>query len=182
MTQIMALRVLREVLENIQNVDFYSIAGDKATDVKNVSELAVCLHWVEDELEAHDEFIGLKNMRNTDADSIVQKLKDILLRMHFKLSKCRRQCYDGCSTMSGSKSGIVVQTKSKEEHALHTHYYAHSINLAVGDTMKVCPVLKDAIYNIYELTKLVKMSSKRDVKRHSIQAENNSLAALKMTS
>ena len=75
MIQIMALRVLREVAENIQNVDFYSIACDEATDVKNVSELAVCLHWVKDELEAHDEFIGLKNMRNTDADSIVQKLK-----------------------------------------------------------------------------------------------------------
>ena len=84
--------------------------------------------------------------------------------------------------MSGSKSGIIVQTKSEEKHALYAHHYSHSINLAVGDAMKVCPVLKDAIYNIYELTKLVKMSSKRDTKRHSIQAENNSLAAMKMTS
>ena len=41
------------------------------TDVKNVSELVVCLTWVVDELEAHDEFISLKNMPNTDADSIV---------------------------------------------------------------------------------------------------------------
>ena len=93
--------------------------------------------------------------------------------MHFKLNKCRRQCCDGCSTMSGSKSGIIIQTKSEEEHALYTHHYAHSINLAVRDTKKVCPVLKDAIYNIYELTKLVKMFPKRDAKRHSIQAENN---------
>ena len=71
MMQIMALRVLREVAENIQNVDFYSIMCDEATDVKNVSELVVCLTWVVDELEAHDEFISLKNMPNTDADSIV---------------------------------------------------------------------------------------------------------------
>ena len=71
MMQIMALRVLRKVAENIQNVDFYSIMCDEATDVKNVSELVVCLTWVDDELEAHDEFIGLKNMQNTDADSIV---------------------------------------------------------------------------------------------------------------
>ena len=182
MIQIMALRVLREVAENIQNVDFYSIMCDKATDVKSISELAVCLRWVGDELEAHDEFIGLKNMGNTDADSIVQELKDVLLRIHFKLDKCRRQCYDGCSTMSGSKTGVTVQTKSEEECALYTHSYAHSINLAVGDTMKVCPVLKDTIDNIYELKKLVKMSSKRDTKFHSIQAENNSLAAMEMTS
>ena len=39
--QITALRVLREVAENIQNVGFYSIMCDEATDVKNVPELVV---------------------------------------------------------------------------------------------------------------------------------------------
>ena len=43
MMQIMALRVLREVPENIQDVDFYSVMCNEATDVKNVSKLAVCL-------------------------------------------------------------------------------------------------------------------------------------------
>ena len=65
--------------ENIQDVDFYSIMCDEATDVKNVSELVVCLRWVDNKLEAHDEFIGLKNMPNTDGDSIVRELKDVLL-------------------------------------------------------------------------------------------------------
>ena len=111
---------------------------------------------------------------NTDADSIVRELKDNLLRMHLKLNKCRGQCYDGCSTMYGSKSGVAVQIKSKEERVLCTHCYACSMNLAVGDTMKVCPVLKDTIDNTYELTKLVKMSPKRDAKLHSIQAKNKS--------
>ena len=109
----MTLRVLREVAENIQDVDFYSIMCDEATDVKNVFELVVCLRWVDDELEPHDEFISLKNMPNTDADSIVRELKDILLRMHLKLNKCRGQCYDECSTMSGSKSRVVVHIKAK---------------------------------------------------------------------
>ena len=72
MMQIMALRVLRDVEENIRDVDFYSIMCDEANDVKNISELVVCLGWVDDELEAHDEFIGLKNMPDTDADFIVR--------------------------------------------------------------------------------------------------------------
>ena len=62
----------------------------------------------------------------------------------------------------------------EEERALYTHYYAHSMNLAVGDTIKVCLVLNDTIDNTYELTKLVKMPPKRDATLHSIQAENNS--------
>ena len=125
--QIIALRVLREVAESIKNVDFYSIMCDEATDFKNVSELVVCLRWMDDELEAHDEFIGLKSMPSTDADSIVRELKDVLLRMHLKLNKCRGECYGGCPTMSGSKSGVAVQIKSKDGRALYTHCYVHSI-------------------------------------------------------
>ena len=107
---------------------------DEATDVKNVSELAVCLRQVDDELEAHDEFIGLKNMPNTDADSIGRNVKDVLLRMHLKLNKCRGQCYDGCSTMSGSKSEVAVQIKSEEERALYTHCYAHIPSILPQET------------------------------------------------
>ena len=40
--------------------------------------------------------------------------------------------------------------------------------------MKVNPIIKDSIDNTYELTKLIKMSPKRDAKLHSTQAENNS--------
>ena len=72
------------------------------------------------------------------------------------------------------KSRVAVQVKSKEERALHIHCYAHSINLVVGDTIKVHPVLKDTINNTYKLTKLIKISPKRDAKLHSIQTENNS--------
>ena len=84
----MLVRVLlQEVAENTQNVDFYLIMCNEATDVKNVSELIVCLRWVDDEMEAHDVFIGLKNMPNIDADSIVRELEDVLRRMHLKLKK-----------------------------------------------------------------------------------------------
>ena len=76
--------------------------------------------------------------------------------------------------MSGSTSRVTVQMKREEERALYTNCYTHSMNLAVGDTIKVCPVLKDTIDNTYELTKLVKMPSKRDAKSHFIQGENNS--------
>ena len=88
MMQTMVLRVLlQEVAENIQNVDFYLIMCYEATDVKNISELVVCLRWVDNEMEAHDVFIGLKNMPNIDADLIVRELEVVLWRMHLKLKK-----------------------------------------------------------------------------------------------
>ena len=88
MMQTMVLRVLlQEVAENIQNVDFYLVMCNEATDVKNISELVVCLRWVDNEMEAHDVFIGLKNMPNIDADLIVRELEVVLWRMHLKLNK-----------------------------------------------------------------------------------------------
>ena len=90
---------------------------DEATDVKNFSELAVCLRWVDDELEAHDEFSGLKNMPNTDADSIVRELKDVLLQMHLKSNKCRGQCYDVPLCLV-QKAGSLYKSKAKR----NVHY------------------------------------------------------------
>ena len=52
------------------------------------------------------------------------------------------------STLSVSKNGVAVQIKSEEERASYTHSCVHSINLAVGNTMKVCLVLSGAINNI----------------------------------
>ena len=125
MMQIMALKILREIATNLQDSDFFTMMCDEATDVKNVSQLVVCLRWVDENLNAHDEFIGLKDMPSTDADSIVRELKDVLLRMRLKLEKCCGQCYDGCSTMSGAKSGVAVQIKNEESRALYAHCYAH---------------------------------------------------------
>ena len=111
----MALEVLKEVAQNIQSADFYSLMGDKATDVSNVLQLVICLRWVDCDLVAHDEFIGLKDMPCTNADSIVAELKDVLLRMNLKLNKCHGQCYDECSTMTGHRNGVVVQIKEEEK-------------------------------------------------------------------
>ena len=123
MMKVMALKIFREIAYNAREADFYSIMCDEATDVANVSQLVVCLQWVDDELNAHDEFIGLKDMSatGTNAESIVRKRKDCLLRMDLKLAKCRGQCYDGCSTMKGSKNGVVVKIKKEELRALYSH-------------------------------------------------------------
>ena len=90
MMKIMALQVLREVAQNIQSADFYSLMGDEATDVSNVLQLVICLRWVDCDLVAHDEFIGLKDMPCTNADSIVAELTDVLLQMNLKLKACVR--------------------------------------------------------------------------------------------
>ena len=144
---------------------------DETPDVSNTEQLVLCIRWVDDELNAHEEFIGLHSLETTDANSIVKVIKDVLIRMNISITKCRSQCYDGCSTMKGKRSGVAKQIKDIEEKALLTHCYAHSLNLAVGDTIKNSKVMKDALEITHEITKLIKKSPKRDAKLDSIKNE-----------
>ena len=68
------MQILQDIAENLHQVDFYSLMCDETTDISNTSQLVICLHWVDDELNAHNEFIGLKDMSSTgtDAESIVR--------------------------------------------------------------------------------------------------------------
>ena len=91
--------------------------------------------------------------------------------MNISLNKCRSQCYDGCSTMKGKKSGVAKQIKEIEWRALFTHCYTHSLNLAVGDSIKNSRIMRDALDTTLEITKLIKKSPKRDSKLDEIKSE-----------
>ena len=173
MMKIMALQVLSEVAQNIQSAEFYSLMSNEATEVSNVLQLVISLRWVDCDLVTHDEFNGLKDMPCNNAHLIVAELKDVLLRMNLKLNECNRQCYDGCSTMTGHRNGLVVQTNKKKKRALCTHCYNHLLNLGIGDTIENSALLKHTVDKTFELTNLVKRSTKKDKKLKEIQ---NSLA------
>ena len=64
--------------------------------------------------------------------------------------------------MSGSKRGVAAQIASEESRALFIHCFAHSLNLAVADTIKQSKVCSDALEVAFEVTKLIKFSPKRN--------------------
>jgi len=70
------------------------------------------------------------------ANTIVATIKDALVRMNLALSKCRGQCYDGASAMSGARSVVAKQFNEDENQAVFLHCYGHALNLAVGDSVK----------------------------------------------
>ena len=81
------------------------------------------------------------------------------------------QCYDGCSTMTGTKNGFAIQIKKLGEKCLLMHCYCHSFNLAVSNTIKKTSLLKGMLDMAYEITKLIKKSLKREAEFHRKQAK-----------
>ena len=62
--------------------------------------------------------------------------------------------------MKGPRSGVAKQLLEEESRAVYTHCYGHSLNLAIGDTVKGCKIMKDSLDLIFEVSKLVKFSPK----------------------
>lgn len=142
---------------------------DETTDASNTEQVVICIRWIDENMTPHEDFLGLYQVDCIDASTIVSVIKDVLLRFNLSLSKCRGQCYDGCSTMAGLKSGVAKQIKDIEPRSLFTHCYGHALNLACADSIKRCKTMKDALETTHEITKQIKKSPKRDTKLSQIK-------------
>ena len=167
---IMFIQVLREVVSNVKSSEFYTLMVDETPDVANKEQVVICLRWVDNDFEVHEEFIGLYTTATTTADELVRIIKDALLRMNLSLSKVRGQCYDGAASMSGGHRGVATQLMKEEPRALYTHCYGHALNLACSDTIKNISLMRDALDNTKEITKLIKNSPKRGKQFENLKA------------
>lgn len=110
---------------------------DECVDISNREQLVLCFRYIDSEVVAHEDFVGLYECLNITANTIVAAIDDVLLRLNFNISKCRGQCYDSGSNMAGSKNGVKEQILKKEPQALFVHCYGHALSLSVADTIKI---------------------------------------------
>ena len=158
--EIMAHMVIRGVLDDLSSSPFLAIMVDETTDKSNQEQLTLVIRWVGKDLSVSEEFLGLYALDKTDAESIATVMLDALVRFQVPLAKIRGQCYDGCSTMAGQRSGVAARIQKKEPRAVFAHCYGHALNLSVSDTIKKSSLLSDCLDTSYELVKLVKFSPK----------------------
>ena len=169
--KIMALQVLRQITDLIQKAQYYTLMADEVTDISNREQVAVCMRWVDNDFQPHEDFIGLHKVDSIVASELVAVLKDTLLRMNLNISNCRGQCYDGASNMTGVRNGVSAQISAEESRAVFVHCYGHALNLAVGDCIKSNSVLRDTLDTTFEISKLVKYSPRRDTIFEKLKAE-----------
>ena len=73
--------------------------------------MVVAFRWVDNDLNVHEDFIGLYALPDITVTTIVSAIQDTLARLNLALNKVRGQCYDGASTMRGLLSGAAKQTQ-----------------------------------------------------------------------
>jgi len=103
----MPCHVLRKMLAEIRERQVFGMMADEYTDVSNLEQLSFCVRTVDEKLDVKEHFLGFYELNNIKSETIVNAMKDILLRFHLNLVDCGGQTYDGASNMMGKRSGAT---------------------------------------------------------------------------
>lgn len=76
--EIMALKIVRDISEKISG-KWYSVMVDETTDFSNKEQMVLRLWYVDDDMNIHEELIGLYNVAYISAEELVSVIKDKLL-------------------------------------------------------------------------------------------------------
>ena len=75
---IMSNQLLRRKLYDINNSKMFSLMSDEYTDISNKQQLSFCTRWVDDDSNAHEDFLGFYEIPNIKSETIVPCIKDAL--------------------------------------------------------------------------------------------------------
>ena len=88
----MANYVIRDLVSEFRD-GFFSISYVTNTqiqefliDTSNKEQLTICIRWVDEQLEAHEDFLGFFNIPDIGAETIVSAIKDVLMKLQLSLT------------------------------------------------------------------------------------------------
>jgi hypothetical protein len=158
---IMSQNILRSVLCEIRQALFYAILADEVRDLSNREQLVLCIRWLNEDYEVFEEPMGLIQLTDSKASTILSAIQDSLVRLALPLENCRGQAYDGAAIFQGHISGVAVKIQEQEPRAISVHCLAHCLNLSLQQATRQVTAMRDALDFAMEVTQLIAFSPKR---------------------
>ena len=103
----MTSNIFRVKVSTIHGWKLFSIMANEGTDVSTIEQLLFCVRSVDDNLDVSD-FIGFYKLDKIKKKTIVNAIKDLLLRCHLNLDDCLGQTYNGASNMMGKRWSLLI--------------------------------------------------------------------------
>ena len=96
-----------KTVNEISGSPFLSLMGDEVTDIKNCTELSVCMQYLTTAGYTNECFLDIQNVPDETAEVIIGGIISIIDSRGIKFSKVVWLAFDGASYMSGhiSKAG-----------------------------------------------------------------------------
>ena len=89
----MASSIVHKIAGTIKDARYYSLMTDAVTDSSNREQIAICLHWIDEKFDAHEDFIGLHIVELFLYVS--SRIEGCFLRLNLSFTICRGQCCNG---------------------------------------------------------------------------------------
>ena len=74
------------MVKRIKRAKYYTLMADETDDVSNNEQLVICIRWVDEDLEVHEEFVKVHFIENTKAETIFTILKVGIITWIFQCS------------------------------------------------------------------------------------------------
>ena len=113
---------------------FFAILADETCDISNKEQLSVCIRWIDEKFEIHEDIVAIVHVQKTDSESLYMELMNTLTSVGLSIENCRGQGYDGAAAMMGHLNGVWLQRD--EPRAIPVHCFAHSLNVCLQDATK----------------------------------------------
>ena len=72
--QLLSLQIVRDISRKIRSSSYFTVMADECTDVSNKEQFTICMRWVDENLDDHEDFIGLYQVDNIDACTLTDAI------------------------------------------------------------------------------------------------------------
>lgn len=180
--KILSTDIVREIASTVRNLPTlqYSIIMDGTQDVAGVEQESFCIRYVDDDLNPHEEFVGLYEVTTTTGENLARVAIDVLQRLNLPLHGLRGQTYDGAANMSGKTGGVQAKIKEMQPLALYVHCGPHCVNLVTQTACNSSCVVTDALSWVHKLGGLYNQSGKfKTIFKEIAKSEHGNIKTLK---
>ena len=153
--------IIRKIAAEVKRNGPFAVMVDGTQDIGGKEQESICFRHVNDNLEIHEDFVGLYHVTETSGQAISDMIVDVLTRLCLSVDALRAQTYDGAANMSGKYSGCQAKLREKQPLALHIHCGAHVANLVMQQAVTGCPLVHDTVQWVHELGVFLKRSGKQ---------------------
>ena len=88
--KLMAVHIMRNIAEKLQDSQFITIMVDETTDVTNQEQVTLVMRRIDENFDVYEEFLGLYNVTSIDAATLFPVIKGVMLRFNFPFKKTLR--------------------------------------------------------------------------------------------
>ncbi|QQP56874.1 Zinc finger MYM-type protein 1 [Caligus rogercresseyi] len=129
MMQMFGADIVRTLAAQIAKDGPFGVMVDGTQDITGVEQEAICFRHVDDNLDVHEEFVGLYELPSTSGEMISKMIFDVITRLSLSTDNLRAQTYDGAANMLGQYKGCQAKVKERQPLALNFHCASHVANL-----------------------------------------------------